>query len=60
MKGDKTMNQDLNKPVVDEIELEEEQIEFEPEGEPDEPQVDTVWERDGRGLLIKREVPDDD
>ena len=54
------MNQDLNKPVVDEIELEEEQIEFEPEGEPDEPQVDTVWERDGRGLLIKREVPDDD
>lgn len=32
---------------------------FEIEGEPEGKQVDTIWERDGRGNIIVREVPDD-
>lgn len=32
---------------------------FEIEGEPEEQQADTIWERDGRGNIIVREVPDD-
>ena len=45
------------KPVV---EIDPEEIEFEPEGEPDEPQLDTVFKRDGRGKVYVMEVPDDD
>ena len=37
-----------------------EEIEFEPEGEPEEAQVDTLFVRDGRGRVIKMEVLDDD
>jgi len=37
-----------------------EEIEFEPEGEPEEEQRDFVLVRDGRGRIIEREVPDDD
>ena len=33
---------------------------FEPEYTPDEPQVDTIYELDGRGELVEVEVPDDD
>ena len=45
------------KPVV---EIDPETIEFEPEGEPEELQIDTVFKRDGRGEVYKVEVPDDD
>ena len=34
-------------------------IEYEPEGAPEDAQRDTIYERDGRGRLIIREVPDD-
>ena len=32
---------------------------YEDEGMPTEPQEDCIWVLDGRGELIKREVPDD-
>ena len=32
---------------------------FEIEGTPEEPQTDTAWVRDGKGNIIKLEVPDD-
>ena len=35
-------------------------IEYEIEGMPDEPQHDAVFVLDGRGRLVKMEVPDDD
>ena len=34
--------------------------ELEAEGEPEEPQVDTIFVRDGKGRVIRLEVPDDD
>ena len=34
-------------------------IELEAEGMPDEPQVDTIWVLDGRGQLVTKEVEDD-
>jgi hypothetical protein len=34
-------------------------IEFEAEGMPDEPQVDTILVLDGRGRLVAKEVEDD-
>lgn len=49
--------------LIPENELEEinpEEIEFEPEGEPEEPQLDTVFLRDGKGRVYQMEVPDDD
>ena len=46
--------------VNPEEELNTEEIEFEPEGEPEEEQWDIVLIRDGRGRIIEREVPDDD
>lgn len=35
------------------------EIELEQEGFPDEPQMDTVWIRDGRGRMVAMEVADD-
>lgn len=40
--------------------LDPDEIEFEPEGEPEEPQLDTIFVRDGKGRAIIQEVPDDD
>lgn len=34
-------------------------LELEADGFPDEPQVDTVWVRDGRGRFVAKEVEDD-
>lgn len=36
------------------------EIIFEPEGEPNDEQVDTIYVLDGRGRAVKMEVPDDD
>lgn len=41
-------------------ELNLDDIVLEAEGEPDEPQTDTIWVLDGRGRAVKMEVPDDD
>lgn len=37
-----------------------EDIELEPEGEPEEQQMDALFVRDAKGRVIKMEVPDDD
>ena len=42
------------------LEINPEEIEFEREGEPEEPQIDTVFVLDGRGRAVRLEVPDDD
>ena len=34
-------------------------VKLETEYTPDEPQTDTVWVLDGRGEMVKLEVPDD-
>ena len=38
---------------------EPEDWELEVQGEPDEPQIDTVFVLDGRGRAVRMEVPDD-
>ena len=44
--------------AIDKINPDE--IEFEPEGEPEEPQLDTVYVTDGRGRPVALEVLDDE
>lgn len=51
MKGENSMNPENTT---------NEEMEFEPEWEPDTPQHDKIFVLDGRGRAIEVEVPDDD
>ena len=59
-KGEEIMEKDNLNPENELEEINPEEIEFEPEGEPEEPQLDTVFLRDGKGRVYQMEVPDDD
>ena len=59
-KGDESMDKDNMNPENELEEINPEEIEFEPEGEPEEPQLDAVFLRDGKGRVYQMEVPDDD
>ena len=54
-----TKEADMNKDNAT-PEIERDADGFEIEGAPEEPMLDTAWLRDGRGNLVRLEVPDDD